>query len=84
MKRALGVIGWCILAGSAFAVLPTGLKSPLEMGVTGERKVSVVAKLTDGRTLSGEFKVPPPGVLEVRDKLYRKLPVFNPNGGSWG
>ena len=84
MKKALSVIGWFILAGSALAVLPTGLKSSLEMSVTGERKVSAVAKLTDGRTLSGEFEVPPLGVLEVRDKQYKKLPVFNPNGGSWG
>ena len=84
MKKALSVIGWFILAGSALAVLPTGLKCPLEMSVTGERKVSAVAKLSDGRTLSGEFEVPPLGVLEVRDKLYKKLPVFNPNGGSWG
>ncbi len=56
---------------------------PVELTLTGDWQIQVVAMLDNGATLTNAVDVPPPNWLTVTAERHASLPLFNPQAGGW-
>ena len=72
------------VAGMTTCPISASISPPVQLSLTGDWRIQVVAGLDDGTSLTNVVVVAPPEWLTTTAERHDSLPLFNPKAGGWG